>query len=295
MSDVVGRVKRRAAKLSREVRSLVATPWLSLRSASSRRSLIDEDGLSVVSLTSYADRLRTVHLSIESIGAGRVRPRRLILWTDPDVKLADLPAQLRRLQRRGLEIRASHAAIGPHTKYFPYVVSQSSHTSPLVTADDDSLYPRDWLAGLEGAGEAHPGEVVCYRAHELTMSGSGSIAPYNEWPPVTETTASLRHFATGVSGVRYPPAFLDRLRDAGDAFMNRCPKADDVWLHAQAVAAGTLVRQVRRRPRKFPEIARTQTLALHRSNTARSANDPQIAATYDESMLAALRATASRR
>ena len=46
----------------------------------------------------------------------------------------------------------------------------------------------------------------------------------------TTTEASESVFATGVSGVAYPPELLGALRDRGDVFAQVCPRADDYWL-----------------------------------------------------------------
>jgi len=62
-----------------------------------------------------------------------------------------------------------------------------------------------------------------------------------------------------------------------------------VWLHYRAVAHGRAIRQIVRRPRKYPEIAATQETALHKSNTAMNQNDAQITATYDPEVLSFLR------
>jgi hypothetical protein len=107
---------------------------------------------------------------------------------------------------------------------------------PLVTADDDVLYPRGWLAGL--VATYRPVEVVAYRAR--SMSGD----PYASWPLCTSTVPSENLMATGTSGVLYPPKVLKVLRERGDDFMRVCPRADDFWLHFAAVASGVPIRQV---------------------------------------------------
>lgn len=279
--DLTGRVSRRAAKETRRAIAAVRTPVLRYVARNSRRPLIDESNPVVVSLTSYGARLESVHLTIESIGRGIARPARLIVWTDPEVTEHDLPGNLNRLRGRGLEILPSPRAFGPHTKYYPYVLSDRDDELPLVTADDDSLYPRRWLRGLQRAASSTPDQIVCYRAHRVVVEPEAGLAPYNSWPPVSGTDPSTLNFATGVSGVLYPPEFLSELLGAGDRFVELTPKADDVWLHYQAVVNGRLVRQIRPRPVKFPEIPATQGTALHRFNTAQSANDHQISRTYD--------------
>jgi hypothetical protein len=191
-----------------------------------------------VSLTSYGNRIATVWKTIETIGSGVVRPRRLILWLDDGDTVANPPAPLRRLQDRGLEIRHCHD-YGPHKKYFPYVneILPEESDRTLVTADDDVYYPPTWLAELLDAHR--PGEVTAFRARIR------SDGPYYSWPLCTTTEASEKVFATGVSGVAYTPRLLHSLKGRGDAFTRVCPKADDYWLHYAAVATGIPIRQVR--------------------------------------------------
>ncbi|MUL46969.1 hypothetical protein FZI85_03340 [Mycobacterium sp. CBMA293] len=208
--------------------------------ARNRRSveLVVGNGTANVSLTSYGKRISTVWQTIETIGAGTVKPRRLILWLDDSAAIAHPPAHLKRLQARGLEIRQCRD-YGPHKKYFPYVneILPDEPERTLVTADDDVYYPPNWLEELLGAHRS--GEVTAFRAR-IRRDG-----PYSTWPMCTTTAPSEEVFATGVSGIAYPPELLSVLRDRGDAFTQVCPRADDYWLHYAAVATGIPIRQVR--------------------------------------------------
>lgn len=191
-----------------------------------------------VSLTTYGKRTAAVWKTIETIGAGTVRPRRIILWLDDAVVVANPPTALRRLQARGLEIRHCKD-FGPHKKYFPYVMEIFPHepSTTLVTADDDAYYPPTWLEDLLAAHQ--PDHVTTYRARVR------SERPYVQWPVCATTAPSYRVFATGVSGVAYPPKVLRAVRKRGDEFMRVCPRADDFWLHFAAVATNVPIRQVR--------------------------------------------------
>lgn len=195
-------------------------------------------GTANVSLTSYGKRISTVWQTIETIGAGAVKPRRLILWLDDRDAYLDPPATLKRLQARGLEIRHCRD-YGPHKKYFPYTneILPDEPDRTLVTADDDVYYPPTWLAELLTAHRS--GEVTAFRAR---IRNDG---PYRTWPMCTTTEASETVFATGVSGVAYPPELLGALRDRGEAFAHVCPRADDYWLHYAAVSTRIPIRQVR--------------------------------------------------
>lgn len=191
-----------------------------------------------VSLTTFGARTQGVWAVVETIARGSARPRRMILWHD-DMQIVNRPPRaLRRLQERGLELRYS-ADYGPHKKYFPYVLD-GDLTRPLATADDDVLYPRDWLSGLLAV--YRPDQVAAYRAHMM------SERPYLDWSPCTAVEPSRNILATGVSGVIYPPVVLAALRRRGAEFMKICPRADDFWLHYAAVASGAAIRQVNAEP-----------------------------------------------
>lgn len=208
------------------------------------------DGDATVCLTSYGKRIDTVWKTIETIGAGTVKPRRMILWLDDMAACANPPATLLRLCARGLELRFCRD-YGPHKKYYPYVceVFPDEPERTLVTADDDVFYPRTWLEELLRAHRQD--EVTAFRARVRTD------APYRSWPTCTTTEPSERVFATGVSGVAYPPRLLATLRQRGDQFLEICPRADDFWLHYAAVASGVPIRQVREAPALWWAVPRT--------------------------------------
>jgi O-antigen/teichoic acid export membrane protein len=241
-----------------------------------RMPLTQANGL-VVSLTSYGKRIRTVYLAIESIGRGRLRPSRIILWLDDRTAFENPPATIRRLVQRGLEVKLCDN-YGPHKKYYPYLQSLQTFEAPLVTADDDVFYPRGWLKELDQAFQQCPDVVNCYRAHIMTINERG-IGKYENWGLATSTKPSVHHVATGVAGVLYPPAFLRSLKNAGNGFVDSCLKSDDVWLHVQAVRAGYKVRQIR--PQAFLplSIPGAESIGLWKSNIF-GGNDRQIASTY---------------
>lgn len=244
----------------------------------------------VVSLTSYGARLRLVSLTIESIVSGTVRPQRLVLWVDDEADLARAMRSrpLRRLIERGLEVRVGEPA-GPHGKWWPYVQSEARHALPLVTADDDVRYGREWLRTLVDAYAAAPDTIHCHRAHRIVLATASTPAPYMTWPPCRSTRPSHASFLTGVSGVLYPPAFLDALRSDGAGFRTAAPNADDVWLTARAIANGVRVAQVEAMPRLWPTIVGGQRSALSRSNGTDGGNDAQIAATLTPDLVRILR------
>lgn len=252
-------------------------------------SPITRPGGPVVSLTTYGERLKTVHLVIESIAAGSVLPSRLILWLDNPPDLERQPPGLRRLVDRGLEIRLSDN-YGPHTKYFPYLLTEREFQVPLVTADDDLLYSRWWLKGLVRGNREYPDCINCYRAHTIRFSADSVFAPYRSWDHCVTSRPSFLHFATGVSGCIYPAAFLRHLKRAGHEFLELCPKADDVWLHVNALRSGFKIRQVWTHPLRFPFVPGTQGSGLYHDNVLLSRNDEHVRSTYSSADIRMLEA-----
>jgi hypothetical protein len=250
---------------------------LRYRNRFSHRPAIAEGG-PVVSLTTYGARIRSVYLAIESIAAASFLPSRFILWLDDPGAFHDLPDTLRRLQARGLEVRLTDN-LGPHTKYYPALDAMSDLSQPLVIADDDQLYTRNWLSRLMKAYRENPGVVNCHRAHVIRLL-EDRIAPYGEWRSCTSDKPSMLHFATGVSGVALPPALLRQLRNSGTQFKTLCPAADDIWLHVNALRAGLRTRQIGWWQRNYPIIPGTQQQTLMQANVHGLQNDAQIAGTY---------------
>lgn len=259
--------------------------WLNLSDWVLGRPVTGEHPVAV-SVTTHGTRLARVHTCIQSIVAGKVRPRRLILWLNGHPDGTVLSAPLRRLQHRGLEIRYV-PNYGPHTKYFPYVEQFSGDQLPLVTADDDGIYAKHWLQGLLHAHQSAPEHIHCYWARRLVIE-KGQIKPYLTWQTVATCEPSHQNFALGVSGVIYPPKFLMALHHAGEGFKDTCPKADDIWLHAMAVRAGYKVRQVGHQHAYPQQIPFTQDIALFQTNFLANGNDAQINATYSRADIAAM-------
>ncbi|MHA7662821.1 hypothetical protein [Mycolicibacterium sp. HS_4_1] len=193
----------------------------------------------------------------------------MILWLADEAAIEKPPRTLRRLMRRGLEIKHC-GQFGPHSKYFPYVMADEP-TRTLVTADDDVYYPRNWLSKLVAAHR--PGEVTAYRARIR------SDTSYSTWPMCTTSEPSDRVFATGVSGVAYPPELLSELRRRGDSFLAVCPHADDVWLHFAALASGVNVRQVSNTAANWWPQLGTAAIGLWPENVINHANDDVIGPT----------------
>ncbi|MBN9213838.1 MAG: hypothetical protein ABS62_03025 [Microbacterium sp. SCN 70-200] len=246
--------------------------WLRSSRPFGARRVTDSAGEAVICMTTRGRRLADVWVAIESIGRGTVRPARLILWLDEPRRL---PARLKRLRARGIEIRFTPAGNRVHTKYWPYIESEPLER-PLVLADDDIVYPPTWLEVLLREHHKTPDLVVAYRAHVIGMTGE-DFTPYAQWRSCDDDTASFAHLATSVSGQVLPVALQRALHAEGVAFRELAPTNDDIWIHRTAVGAGIRTRQALPGQRHWPFVPGSQGEGLNIVNVVGGANDAQLA------------------
>ena len=247
----------------------------------SNKKITGDKNNPVVSLTTYGKRVNSVFLTIESIAQGTMLPSRIILWLDDPLIFEYQPESLKRLVNRGLEIRLCEN-FGPHTKYFPYIESENHLELPLVTADDDVIYPKNWFVMLYEAWKSNPEYINAHGARRITFS-DGNIDTYLSWRYCENTEPSFRNFALGIFGVIYPPEFQNELKSAGRSFLNHCPKADDIWLHATAIRTGFKIKQISNSLiRGVIDTPDTQDMALFHTNQFSGGNDKQIRSTYND-------------
>ena len=267
------------------VGAFARAPRLKLAAQASALSF-PQEGETVISLTTHGKRMSASVASIASLLLGtELLP--VFLWLDrPDFE-SEWPEGLKGLVDRGLQVRCSDGAFGPHTKYLGTFAQFAGTDTRVITVDDDMMYPRWFVQKLLNAADADPRTVVAYRAHEIAFDGNG-LAPYRRWKRVYTTDPSHRHFATGVSGVVYPRSMVDYVAARGEEFSSHAPSADDVWLNVCALRSGHRVRQVFPHPRDFSIVPGSQKTALVRQNLGGGGNDAQIAATYTEEDIAVI-------
>lgn len=232
-----------------------------------------------VSLTSYGPRMAVVGHTLESLASGSVLPARMILWVDDPERAVQENPMLGRLRSRGLEIAAT-PDYRSHKKYFPVLEQTGPSETPIVTADDDILYPRTWLEGLVRAHREYPGHFLGYRAHRLAFDDD-ELAPYSSWGETPVETQSPQAFLTTGAGAVYPRALQEALVERGTMFQTVSPRADDVWVNAVAVAAGVPKRRIGiSHLGAFYTYPRTQGGGLHTHNVSEGGNDAQLRATH---------------
>lgn len=192
----------------------------------------------IVTLTSYPARIKSVYKTVNSLLNQSIKPTKIILWLADSQfpgRESDLPESLIRLSSPLFEIKWCED-MKSYKKLIP-ALNQFKNFN-LVTADDDIIYPQDWLEKLYTAYLQTTSEKIiwCHRAHIIKSVG-GTVEQYKNWDmKCYDTTPSVRVFCTTGGGVFFPRNCFDRYLP--DDYMELCPTADDIWFWGMLVLNG---------------------------------------------------------
>ncbi len=259
--------------------------WLRLRARSNVarfplvRSKIPH-GLSaplLITLTSYPPRFPHLAKTIRSLIDQTVQADGVVLWIAREDE-GFLPKDVTDLKAHGLSIQICKD-IGSYKKLIPSLQDYTDHY--LVTADDDVYYPPRWLESLVSVAKSNSEVIVGGRVHMTQRNPDGSLMPYAQWELATTkrraTDSRQAMFPTGVGGILYPPHSFSEEVFNEDAFMQLCPRGDDIWFFWMARRAG--LKHMRARDWfDVIEWPSTQSVALSNDNLIRKGNDEQIKA-----------------
>lgn len=232
----------------------------------------------IVTLTSIASRLATLHLTIRSLLAQSVKPERVVLWLHHDLKL-QVPESLVELQGNVFEIRyvdlnCSHCKLVHALEAFPDRI--------LVTCDDDLIYDHTWLERLYRDHQRYPDDIISHECRKISYDADEQLLPYKQWPYLKQTGVSgMDLLLLGYSGVLYPPGSLMQQAVDVELFMQLAPKADDLWFKAMSFLKGTKVRRsTEPEPKPIPVIG-SQKVSLLKTNVREDGNRIQWQALCD--------------
>lgn len=228
----------------------------------------------VVSLTSYPPRFNRLVAVLKTLIYQTVRPGSIELWVAKD-DVAKLPRAIWELvdQSNWLKVKTT-SDLRSYKKIVPALIENPDRH--LVTADDDVLYPREWLRSLLASWSGSHSQIVAHRAHSVMFCDSSEVAPYDTWPcalPAAEDVGPL--FPTGIGGVLYPARSLHEEVTNISSLLKLCPLADDIWLFWMGRLAGSTVNLAKGFNIVNTPGSHHSGLAAH--NVSRRGNDEQLA------------------
>lgn len=189
----------------------------------------------VISLTSYPKRFEKIGLCLKSLIQQTIKPDKIIVYLGSDSDETDITDEMKEYIKYGIEYRIDKEVnLMPHKKY--YYAMREYPDSIIVTADDDVIYPKNWLESLLKTHQKYPEAVCARRVHLIGIRG-GRILPYNEWTDQIRTVLkpSMQLIAIGNGGVLYPPNCFDDEAFNIDEIKKTCLKADDLWLKCMEI------------------------------------------------------------
>jgi len=248
--------------------------WLKNKFSKELYTFSDKDGPEIIiSLTTFSARIRSVYFAIESLFEQELPAHRIILWLSKDEfsDLSKVPASLKRLQNRGLDIRFVDGNIKSYKKLI-YALEEFPDAI-IVTVDDDAFYYPYMLSGLMKAYEKLPNVIHCYKARKVTFSATGQLLPSRKWQGVDPgEKPSMSVLPIGVSGVLYPPNCLDQRVFDRDLFQSLTPSTDDIWFKAMSVLARTPCLRITKHL-DLPKVIGSQGVSLHEINNKHGENE----------------------
>lgn len=191
----------------------------------------------IVSLTSIPSRLNIVHIVIRSILNQEVRPEKILLWLNTDLKNS-IPEKLKKLESDIFEIRYSELNCS-HRKLI-HTLELFSDTI-IITCDDDLIYHSSWLKSLYNEHKKNSKVIIANQIRHISYDAKdGCLLPYKKWKNSSEVKTNTKAvLPIGAGGVLYPPNTLSSKTTDKDLFLKLTPKADDLWFKAMALLEGT--------------------------------------------------------
>lgn len=189
----------------------------------------------IVSLTSYPKRFPMIGLCLKSLCLQSVRPNHIIVWLGSDSGENEVNKLRVQYSQYGVEIRWDNEKnLYSHKKY--YYALQEFPDDIIITADDDLIYPRDWVESLLKSYKKNPECVSARRVHQIAWQQDGSPKAYSKWiGEIRAEKPSHNLLATTGAGTLFPPRCFDKECFDSGVFMHYASTADDIWLKVMAI------------------------------------------------------------
>jgi len=248
----------------------------------------------VVSFTTIPSRIAVMEPCIKSLINQTIAPSSIVLWLCQDeyfgknaISKDSVPEYVLDYEKKGLVTIKWTKNIGPFTKLIPAL--SEFPDKKIVTADDDTIYPRNWLKELINVSDKNPGVIVCHRGAEMLLSDDGSaLDSYNSWPEFTSIVSGMNLFPTGKDGVLYPPSSFSNEVFNEATFKKLTPFNDDIWFKSMSLINDVSCIKVKAIHGDYKIIIGSDLVELQNQNVAQNMNDGYLSNVFDKYKLGKL-------
>lgn len=206
-------------------------PVYELRNNPNTYSSGNNQGLPLIALTTISGRLDRLKETIRCLQNQTTNIHSINLYVSETPFLLDEGIKrdspdLLEIHQMGVNIYLV-PNIGPYRKQIPIIYQlkkiNASQNTPIITVDDDVLYPNDIIQRLMSGNTA---AVVSHRGREMFLDKK-SVGNYSKFV-VPKHNISFMNLGTGKNGILYRLGFFPR---SVEGYMGPiiAPTADDLW------------------------------------------------------------------
>lgn len=235
---------------------------------------VDRESRIIISLTTYPARISSVWITVASLLQQTRKPCKVLLWlAEEQFPDREIPKSLKRLEKRGLEIRFCND-LKPHKKYYYTMKEYPNHY--IITADDDILYPENHIEQLWQGHIKYPDAIVCHWSHRIESDEQGDFISYDDWPDNGEGMPAYATLAVGCNGILYPPESLPPETFDRQRIMEDVLYTDDLWLKCMEILNGWKTVNCNETILIYFNLISTIDSGLWKTNTGSKSNNDRI-------------------
>lgn len=181
-----------------------------------------------IGLATYPARLKSLERTLQTLIMQKFESRIPIYVV---VEKQDFPrySNLKeKYSNYGIQFISNNREMRSFNKYFPATLKALTHIK-YITADDDIIYPSNWVRTLVTLSQMYPNNIVGLRGCEVP-SDPRNFQKYLMWKTVTETTAGNRIMLNSGAGILFPPGTLKDILKKEDVIKSHFASSDDIYL-----------------------------------------------------------------
>ena len=202
----------------------------------------------IVSISHNNENFNNLELSLYSLLNQTVCPDKIILWLDSTYELSDLPYEITRYTKNGLEIRFSEN-LNTYTKLINPI--KENKNSIIVTAETNIYYPKNWLEKLYHSYISKPQDIHVNRVHRLALADN-NILPFKMWKKYfKEERSGYDYFPDNAGGILFPPKCFVSEVFRNDLYNKFVPNSYNIWIWCMSVISGKKIRLVKSHIKKL--------------------------------------------